>query len=519
MHIDSRTLPDHSIIEGDVCVVGAGAAGISIALDWINTKHKVILLESGGFEYDDQVQDLYKGNSTGQKYYPLRASRLSYFGGTTGHWAGMCAPFDNIDFVKRDWVPNSGWPITRKDLDPFYERAHEKLKLAAYNYDLNYWQKEVPNLNPFPLDENVIWHKMWQISGVASWSKDGGMGAQYKDTILKAKNIHLHTYSSVVDIIANEEVSSIKQLTVKNFAGKTHTVKAKQFILAGGTIQNARLLLASNSQATKGLGNDNDIVGRYFMEHLEVDTAELWLLKPFATDLFNWSKLWCELAIVEKVQIENKILNGTAGLSPLSWARNVKPRMEIYQNEDPRKSMDNVMKNWDDAAKQAEKENKGSISRAFTFQTRLEQAPNPDSRVTLGEEKDELGVPLANLHWKLTDLDKHSLRRINQIIAQQMGIAGIGRVKVIESLRDENDNSWPAGTNGGWHHMGTTRMSDDPKKGVVDANCQVHGINNLHVAGAACYATSAAPNPTLTLVALSLRLSDYVKSKLSQLQA
>jgi choline dehydrogenase-like flavoprotein len=517
MHIDSRTLPDHSIIEGDVCVVGAGAAGISIALDWINSKHKVILLESGGFEYDDQVQDLYKGNNTGQKYYPLRASRLSYFGGTTGHWAGMCAPFDNIDFVKRDWVPNSGWPITRKDLDPFYERAHEKLKLGTYNYDLTYWQKQVANLNAFPLDEKVIWHKMWQISELGAWKNGGGMGTQYKDAILKAKNIYLHTFSSMVDIITNEEVSSIKQVIIKNFTGKTHTVKAKQFILAGGAIQNARMLLAANSQAAKGLGNDNDIVGRYFMEHLEVDTAELWLLKPFATDLFNWGKLWCELAIVEKIQIENKILNGTAGLSPLVWAKHVKPRMETYQNEDPRKSIDNVVQNWNEAEKQAELEKKGSISRAFTFQTRLEQAPNPDSRVTIGAEKDELGVPRANLHWKLTDLDKYSLRKINQIIAQQMGIAGIGRLKVIESLRDENDNSWPAGTNGGWHHMGTTRMSDDPKKGVVDANCQVHGINNLHVAGAACYATSAAPNPTLTLVALSLRLSDYVKSKLSRL--
>ena len=112
MHIDARNLPNNSIIEGDICIIGAGAAGISIALDWINAPYKVILLESGGFEYDDKVQDLYKGETTGQKYYPLKASRLSYFGGTTGHWAGMCSPFDNIDFMKRDWVPDSGWPIS-----------------------------------------------------------------------------------------------------------------------------------------------------------------------------------------------------------------------------------------------------------------------------------------------------------------------------------------------------------------------------------------------------------------------
>ncbi|MFZ2906656.1 MAG: GMC family oxidoreductase [Cyclobacteriaceae bacterium] len=512
MHTDARNIENNSLIEGDVCIVGAGAAGISMALDWINTKHKVILLESGGFEYDDKVQDFYKGKTTGQKYYPLRASRLSYFGGTTGHWAGMCAPFDDIDFMKRDWVPDSGWPITRKDLDPFYARAQEKLKLGPYQYDLEYWQKEIPNLNPFPLDENIVWHKMWQLSRASGFG--GGFGKIYKDEIVKAKNIHLYTYATLVDIVANENVSSVRQVIVKNLEGKSHTIKAKHFVLAGGAIQNARMLLASNSQAKKGLGNDYDLVGRYFMEHLEIQTSELWLFKPFPTDLFNWDKVWCELAIKKEKQIEEKILNGTLGPSQLSWAKHAKPRMEIWQNEDPRKSLDNLLKNWGEAEKTAKDEKDESVIRAYEFQTRIEQAPNPDSRVTIGQEKDALGVPLANLHWSLTDLDKRSIRRINEIVGLEMGKAGLGRVRLKEHFRDKNDMSWPEGSNGGWHHMGTTRMSDDPKKGVVNSDCQVYGIDNLYVAGAGCYTTSGAPNPTLTLVALSLRLSDYVKEKM-----
>ncbi|MEO1655613.1 MAG: GMC family oxidoreductase, partial [Bacteroidota bacterium] len=158
MHQDLRKLDDQALIEGDICIVGAGPAGISMALDWLDTPHKVILLEGGGFEYDDQLQDLYRGNTTGQKYYPLRASRLHLFGGATGHWAGMCSPFDEIDFKKRAWVPHSGWPISKQDLDPFYAKAHKVLKLGPYEYDLEYWKKELPNLNPFPLDENVIWN-------------------------------------------------------------------------------------------------------------------------------------------------------------------------------------------------------------------------------------------------------------------------------------------------------------------------------------------------------------------------
>lgn len=510
MHIDTRNLENNSLIEGDICIVGAGAAGISIALDWMNTSHKVILLEGGGFEYDDKVQSLYAGKTTGQKYYPLKASRLHYFGGTTGHWAGMCAPFDDIDFKQRDWIPDSGWPITKKDLDPFYAKANETLKLGPYNYDFEYWRKELPNLNPFPLDKNVVWNKMWQYSLAR-------FGNLYKEEVIKAKNIQLYTYANAVDIKVSENGTEVQEVIVKNYTGKTHTVRAKHFIMACGTIQNARLLLASNSQIPHGLGNSNDLVGRYFMEHLEITSSELWLLKPFPTDLYTWifgeTKASAELAITEEIQRKEKILNGTVSLVPLSIGKHMKPRMEIWQNEDPRRSLEIFFENWG-AAAEASKSEKGSIERAFQLKTRIEQMPNRNSRVTIGPEKDELGVPRANLHWELTAMDKRSIRRIHQLLGQQFGIAGIGRVKLMDFLQDEFDHSFPDTTNGGWHHMGTTRMSDDPKKGVVDANCQVHGIANLFVAGAACYATSAAPNPTLTVTALSLRLSNHVKEKM-----
>ncbi|NNE75520.1 MAG: GMC family oxidoreductase [Pricia sp.] len=510
MHVDARKLENNTIIQGDLCIIGAGTAGISIALDWLDTATKVILLEGGGFEYDAQVQDLYAGETTGQKYYPLKSTRLHYFGGTTGHWAGMCSPYDPIDFMQRDWVPESGWPISRKELDPFYSRAHKTLKLGPYNYDFDYWKNQVSGLKPFPIDENVVWNKMWQFS-------DARFNDLYRDTITKAKNIHLYTYANVVDINANENISEIKEVIVKNHAGKTHTVKAKQFIMACGAIQNARLLLASNSQASKGLGNDFDIVGRYFMEHLEHASAELWLSKPFPSKLYTWSSdtiTSAELAITEKVQQENKILNGTVSLFPLTVGRSLKSEMDVWNNEDPRKSAEKFWKDISDARAAAKKVTEGSISRAYQLHTRIEQAPNPNSRVTILSEKDELGVPKTKLNWELTALDKRSIRRIYQILGQQMGIAGLGRVRLNEFLRDDSDTTWPEDLNAGWHHMGTTRMSDNPKKGVVNKNCQVYGISNLFVAGSGCYSTSGAPNPTLTLVALSLRLSDYVKNKM-----
>ncbi|MDB5136509.1 MAG: family oxidoreductase [Mucilaginibacter sp.] len=507
MHIDARILADHTLIEGDICIIGAGAAGISMALEWINTPYKVILLEGGGFEYEAKMQDLYKGKTTGQRYYPLESARLHYFGGTTGHWAGFCSPLDPIDFKKRDWVPHSGWPIQREELDPFYARAQQNLDLGPYEYGAKYWQEKDQALVSLPFDQEVIFNKMWQFSPPTRF------GTKYKDTIIKAPNIHLYTYANVTNIIANEEVSAIKEVTVKNFAGKEHTVKAKLFVVACCAIQNARLLLSSNKQASHGLGNDHDLVGRYFMEHLEIKSAEMWFPQPDPLKLysldFGKTRARAELGISEKKQEEFKILNGTASFTPLEIAKYQPAFIDLW-TADPNERAKN-MAGFDKREKEGAKKNGYNAYQLFT---RIEQAPNPASRITLDTDTDALGMRRAMLHWELTPLEKRSIRTIYELIGQQLGMAEKGRVRLMEYLQDELDNSWPEFTGGGWHHMGTTRMSNDPKQGVVDANCKVHGVSNLFIAGSSCYVTAGAPNPTLTLVALTLRLSDYIKSRI-----
>ena len=178
-----------------------------------------------------------------------------------------------MDFEKRDWVPHSGWPIKKTDLDPFYARAQQVLDLGPYEYDVKYWQEKDPERKSLlPEDNPVVRNKVWQFSPPTRFGK------KYGDAVKKSTNIHLYTYAHVTEIGANENVTSIEKLTVRNFAGKTHTVKAKRYILACNTIQNARLLLAACPQAPKGLGNDHDLVGRFFMEHLEVQSA--WLHLP-----------------------------------------------------------------------------------------------------------------------------------------------------------------------------------------------------------------------------------------------
>ena len=507
MHTDARYMDNDSVIEGDLCIVGAGASGISMAMEWANTNHKVILLEGGGFEYDEKVQELYAGKLTGQPYFPLKAIRLHYFGGTTGHWAGFCSTFDEIDFKKRDWVPHSGWPINRKDLDPYYKRANPILDLGPDEWSASYWLKQNPEFKSLPFNEKILWNKMWQFSPPTRF------GQKYREPIVKSKNIHLYTYANATEIRTNDPVSSVTEVIVKNYAGKEHKVRAKYFVIACCSVQNARLLLASNRQAPKGLGNDNDLVGRYFMEHLEMQSAEFWLKDPDKLSFYMWS--WgghprAEIAVSEEQQTMHKILNGTASLVPLKQGRQMRAFIDIYKNDKDKTNM-NMLR--DTAMKVDASERLNGL--AYVLHTRIEQSPNPNSRVTIDSEKDSLGMPRAGLHWELTPLEKRSMRKLYEILGQEMGRASKGRIRLMDYLRKEEDISWPASTGGGWHHMGTTRMSDDPKQGVVNAQCQVFGIQNLFMAGSSCFVTAASPNPTLTLVALSLRLSDHIKAKMS----
>lgn len=512
MLIDARQLENNSQIEGDICIIGAGAAGISIALELENTFKKIILLEGGGMEYDDRIQELYNGKITGHPYYPMKASRLHYFGGSTGHWGGMCSTFDDIDFEKRDWVENSGWPIKREDIAKYYPKATSILDLGPCEWNLDYWLKQDPDFKPLPLDEKVIWSKMWQFSPPTRFGK------KYKDAIVNSKTIQLHIYANVVDLDATESINSITQVAVKNYAGKQHTVKAKNFILACSAMQNARVLLACNKQAPKGLGNDNDLVGRYFMEHAEIKTGELWLnhtdkLKLYLMEQFT--KVRAELAISPEKQRELQVLNGSISLMPLEMSNKTIPSVKLWSNDDPRKSLDTFKKySTLDKRNFIQRFFSKSIYQSYGLFTRVEQLPHPESRVVLSNEKDELGIPRANLFWALSPIDKKTVFTINKLLGQQIGAAGIGRVKLKEFLLD-GDVQLPDYTSGGWHHLGTTRMSDDPKHGVVDANCKIHGIDNLYIAGSSCYTTGGAVNPTLTVVAISLRLANHIKEKMA----
>jgi choline dehydrogenase-like flavoprotein len=499
-------------LECDVCIIGAGAAGITLAAELKGHGHAVILLESGGHAREAETQDLYAGETLGAPQYPLQLSRLRYLGGTTNHWAGTCRPFDAEDFEVRDWIPDSGWPIRRADLDAYYSRAHPLLDLGPNDYSEQQWPGMTAK-GPLLEGERDIEFKLLQHS-----SPTTRFAQKFEPLLSSVDGPQVFLHANVEEIRAQRDGRTIETVAVRTLAGNRFSVRARKFVVAAGGIENARLLLLSDSVAPAGLGNDQDLVGRYFMDHPGA--------LPFAV-LVHLDPAY------ERIEREKKI-DGVRILSGMTLTPEVRARegllasgmymrrpMTIEKLRDFQfyNVIEVVKGNIDETDLEMIRlldalKTEGSEERATLCWIRSEQAPNRDSRVTLGEDRDALGQRRCRLDWRLSELNHHTFRTAATRYAEVLTRAGVGRVRLMPWLLGD-DTQWWNEVSPGWHHMGTTRMASDPQHGVVDANARVFGLDNLFVAGASVFATSSYVNPTLTLVALAIRLADHLKQELA----
>jgi choline dehydrogenase-like flavoprotein len=513
MLVDARTLPKDTVIDTDVCIVGAGAAGITLAKEFIGQPFRVCLLESGGFEFHEKTQDLCTGENTGFPI-PLNVMRLRYFGGSTGHWGNYCRPLDEIDFEARDWVPHSGWPFRKSQLDSYYERAQTICQLGPFEYDGEFWQTKTSPVLPFV--GNRLATSIFQMREPAT-----RFGTVYRKEIVKAGNITTFLYGNVLNIESDDTARTVTRLSVGCLQGNKFVIVAKLFILATGAIENARLLLLSNHVSKVGLGNQNDLVGRFFMSHAICEPAVFLPSDPLipATLYINSKpavdtlRVTGHLTLSRETQRHDKLLNFNAVLFPVYMAQTGLMSLKRLMKREfgtLGKELRNIIADIDGVAMAAYwKVFKGVIPvRAFSLTCAIEQSPNPASRVTLSSECDALGKQRIRLDWQLRAADKRSLRRSLEIVGAEIGRAGLGRLKIDLKAGDE---SWPEVIRDAGHHIGTTRMHLDPKQGVVDGNCRVHGMSNLFLAGSSVFPTSGHANPTLTIVALALRLAAHVK--------
>ncbi len=498
MLIDLRELAGNERFEADVCIVGAGAAGISLARELGAAGRSVVVLESGGFEYEQATQALYDGPESGTLIRPgskyLASTRLRLFGGTTNHWNGWCRPLDRETFTLRPWVDDVGWPLTREQLDPFYDRAAPLAQISPFDYD------DATASQKLRLD-NVIETVYFHVSPPTRF------GLLYREELERRPRVQVLLHANLRRFETDREARHVTSAEARRLDGAAFTVRARHFVLAAGGIENARLLLANSDVRPEGLGNDHDLVGRYFMDHPHVRVG--YLTFPYWDQLVAriYDPVYVEsrrnsicgvMRVDSDQQIKRQLLNAVVVLDRLT-----KTDIRFLDADIARSVTDQLMLGANPP------ENRGKTY--FGWATvHGEQTPNRDSRVTLDDEVDALGMRRAKLDWRLRDRDARNLLATARLLAERLGANGRGRMRFVAS----EDNLWER-TQWSYHHAGTTRMHPDPKRGVVDADCRVHGIDNLYVAGNSVFPTCGSSNPTLTILALALRLSDHLQGRLA----
>jgi choline dehydrogenase-like flavoprotein len=489
--IDARDLSDASELGADVCIVGAGAAGLSLA-QRLGERFDVCVLESGGFEADAATIDLSRGRVTGQSYAALETTRSRFFGGSTNCWAGYCRPLEALDMAPREWVPDSGWPIERSHLDRYYEQARRVLKLGplpAGAWDLP--RAPRPDLSGTGMRDGLFRFSVGPYR----------MGAALRPQFARTARVRVILHANLTRIALHRDGRGVEELEARALGGPTLRVRARSYVLATGGLENARLLLASRNVHPTGVGNAHDLVGRYFMEHPHVRyPAELLAHTPRTLRFYRYRRL-------QGADVRG-ILRPTE-----AWQRRARALNHAIQLRSPQAVREGeFLVALADATRSTDGGRGAPVAQRFGLILHHEQAPNPDSRVTLIEERDALEMPRLQLDWRLQAIDRDSARKACELAVQGLALARLGRIKLSE---DALADAWPADLGGGFHHMGTTRMHVDPKRGVVDANCRVHGVENLYVAGSSVFPTSGAANPTLTLVALALRLGERIEQVLA----
>ena len=527
MLIDLRTLDDQKPISANVLIIGAGPAGITLALELEKSGKSVALLESGGFEMDAATQDFYNGKLLGDQKSGVLYTRLRYLGGSSNHWGGHCLPLEPIDVEQKDFIPDSGWPFGVETLESYYKRAQDYTDTGAYDYGVDKaYASKFGSLMPID-PEKFPTVKMRQ-------SKPTRFGTKYQSRLEQSKSITLYTWANVTDIVPNADGSRIDAVKIQTKTGKSFTATADVVVLATGGIENARVMLNARHLSDSGLANPYGIVGAYFMDHPSTGLGFLHPAKPLDVGLYTGAVPTPDgvpshytMRPSDKLIRENGLVNATLWLTPLSADEATRKRedrakraMEALRNmrhhpgqmfhaQDDGSDACNALEGVDALAMNIVRKHLSSnrmTTDRLLIRAEAEQMPDTTNRVKLIADKDALGLNRISLNWEPSKSTIEALRKVALLFGTECARTGIGRFEL-----ERNFEAPYANTSTAWHHMGTTRMGNIPTKSVVDPDLKVHGINNMYVAGSSVFPTSGRSNPTLTIVALSIRLADRLQ--------
>jgi choline dehydrogenase-like flavoprotein len=549
MLIDGNTRATGRVVETDICVIGAGPAGITFAREFAGTAASVVVLESGHFKYDQNVQDLAAGEL--DNYYwdsnAISDGRQKQFGGTTNMWVyntvpddgrryARCVPPEEIDFAACADQPDQCWPMPLRELDPFFQRAQIVWNGGKFNYDVSTWSgtdaQAVPSGNV--VETRISQHGPCDVFGL-----------HYRDDLLLAPNIDVYLGCTALALESDGATGLAKSLRVARPDGQPFSVAAKIYILAGGGVENVQMLLLSDATRPGAVGNRHDNVGRYVTTHPDfrmgtVSPDNRALFDELALYDLRWKDRYMVagfFTIAEEVKKSEQLLNMSVALVPRGdgFGTSAHRAMTSLSSAIRRREratggagdLRTILRSPKDAAAALShrktrhwEEWRGGWSRPEVDRNEFtsielwaspEQTPERENKYTLADTSDRLGRNRIKFDWQWSKSDRENIERSVEIFGSQLEANGFG------SFRRWLDFEGPARPMQlGLHHpMGGTRMHVDPRLGVVDENCLVHGSANTYVAGSSVFPTGLGyANPTLTLLALTVRLADRVKAEM-----
>ncbi len=524
MLLDAEKGLGHEPPRYDLCIVGAGAAGITLALELEATGLRVCLLEAGGPGYEAATQRLYEGDVVGQPYPILRDTRVGALGGSTNVWAGWCRPLEALDFERRDWCGAGGWPFGLDALRPYYARAHDICGLAAFEYEPGRWA-DVLGPDQILAESATFGNEIFHVNVQ-------NFGGRYRERLERSKTIDLVLHAPIT--LARMEGAACSAVEIRTLGRHELKIRADRFVLAAGGVENARLLLLSSADPGAAPGNVHGLVGRYFCDHAYVDPGTLVLRSPSALDFYRLHPaeqgrgtglVRGVLSLRREVAERERLMNAAFFFHPRYEAHRVFATAEVKAflqlwNKFKMRGVPGAL--WPYARQAAAAPHRVVVAMArklamgdgpglrWRMRAAFETTFRYENRVMLGDERDGLGRRRVRIEWRIGEEDVENMRRVTRLFDQAVRDAGVGHV---ERAFPDEPLAWLEAVEGGKHHMGTTRMHTEPRHGVVDENSRVHGTSNLFVAGSSVFPSGGYANPTLTIVALAVRLGDYLKRR------
>lgn len=408
MFHDARRLPPGTVLDADLCIVGAGAAGITLARALRGTGYRVCLLESGGLAVAEDTQSLAVGEVAGLPYPPLERGRLRCFGGTTGHWAGWCRPPRRRNFLARSWVPESGWPVGAEELEPYLREAHGICGLGPYDYRPEAWASDAAR-RPLALAGGRL------ETAITQFSPPLRFGSAYRHDLEAAEDVAVWLHATAIDLESDPRGTRVLRLHAGAAEGTRFAVRARCYVLATGGIENARLLLVAGRTRPGALGNAHDRVGRFFADHLKLEVGRF---QPSAEDL--------PLAFYTRHEVRGTSVKGHLCFTEEALER--ERLLECYFELEPAAGTAGRLGRA--LGSLTGRRAGGPAPRPWTVMLRVDPAPNPESRVTLGEGRDRFGVPLPRVALRYGELERRSVARGVRLLALELGRAGLGRLQL-----------------------------------------------------------------------------------------